>query len=84
LRVIVLLSVFGICGLASDDPLREVTSQATRAGNQRIPAFYQGYIYWVGLGGGGNSVTIYAPDGHLALSFVTQNDRSLSEVRRRG
>jgi hypothetical protein len=44
-----------------------------RVGNQPVPAFYQGYIYWVGLAGGDSYVTIYAPDGHLALSFETQN-----------
>ena len=72
-RIIALLGVFSLCGLAANDPVREVTSQATRTGNQLIPAFYEGYIYWVGLAGDDSHVTIYAPDGHLALSFVTQN-----------
>jgi hypothetical protein len=72
-RVIALLGVFSLCGLAGNDPIREVTSQATRVGNQLVPAFYKGYIYWVGLAGADSNVTIYAPDGHLALSFVTEN-----------
>jgi hypothetical protein len=68
-----LLGVFSLCTLAANDPVREVTSQATRVGNQLVPAFYKGYIYWVGREGGDNSVTIYAPDGHLAFAFVAQN-----------
>jgi len=72
-RLIALLIVFGHCSLAANESIREVTSQATRVGNQLVPAFYQGYIYWVGLAGGDSYVTIYAPDGHLALSFETQN-----------
>jgi hypothetical protein len=72
-RFIALLAVLGHCSLAANNPIREVTSQATRADNQLVPAFYKGYIYWVGLSGGNNSVTIYAPDGHLALSFVAEN-----------
>src|SRR5215813_7400412 len=72
-RVIALLGVFSVCGLAANDPVREVTSQATRVAHQLVPAFYKGYVYWVGLAGGDSYVTIYAPDGHLALSFDTEN-----------
>ena len=72
-RLIALLAVLGHCSLSANDPIREVTSQATRVGGQLVPAFYKGYIYWVGLSGSNSSVTIYAPDGHLALSFVTEN-----------
>jgi hypothetical protein len=71
--VIAFLAVLGQCTFAANDPIREVTSQATRVGNQLVPAFYKGYIYWVGLAGGDSYVTMYAPDGHLALSFVTQS-----------
>jgi hypothetical protein len=41
--------------------------------HQLVPAFYKGYIYWVGLAGDDSQLTIYAPDGHLAFSFETQN-----------
>ncbi len=74
-RVIAILAVFSLCGLAANDPVREVTSQATRVGNQLVAAFYNGYIYWVGRDGGDASVTIYAPDGHLAFAFVNQRGR---------
>ena len=73
MRVITLVGVFSLLGLAAKDPVREVTSQATRVGNQLVPAFYRGYIYWVGRHGGDRSVTAYAPDGHLAHAFVNQN-----------
>lgn len=72
-RVIALLGVFSLYFLAANDPVREVTSQATRAEHQLVPAFYKGYIYWIGLAGPGTQVTIYAPDGHLAFSFETQH-----------
>ena len=72
-RVIALLGAFHLCGLAANDPVREITSQATLVAHQLVPAFYQGYIYWVGLSGGENYVTLYTPDGHLALNFETQN-----------
>lgn len=72
-RLIAFLAILGHCSLAANDPIREVTSQAMRVGNQLVPAFYKGYIYWVGLNGNDDAVTIYAPDGHLALVFVDQN-----------
>ena len=72
-RVIALLGVFNLAGLAANDPVREVTSQAMRVGGQLVPAFYKGYIYWVGRDGDDHAVTIYAPDGHPALAFVDQN-----------
>jgi hypothetical protein len=74
-RVIALLAVLGHYAFAASDPIREVTSQATRVGNQLVPAFYKGYIYWVGLAGDEGHVTLYAPEGYLALGFVTQNGR---------
>ncbi len=72
-RPIVILVVVSHCHLAASDPVREVTSLAARAGNQLVPAFYNGYIYWVGLAGDDSQLTIYAPDGHLAFCFETQN-----------
>lgn len=72
-RVMVLLVVFSHCQLAASEPVREVTSLATRVAHQLVPAFHNGYIYWIGLAGGDSQLTIYAPDGHLALSFDTQN-----------
>src|SRR5437867_1879039 len=72
-RAIVLLVALSYCAPAANDPIREVTSQATRGASQLVPAFYQGYIYWVGRDGNQNSITIYAPDGHLALAFVSQH-----------
>jgi hypothetical protein len=69
---IVLLLGVSHC-LAASDPVQEVTSLTARVGNQLIPAFYDGYIYWIGMAGGDRRATIYAPDGHLAFSFDTQN-----------
>ena len=72
-RAIAVLGAFSLCGWAASDPVREVTSQAMRVGHQLVPAFYNGYIYWIGRDGGDGAVTIYAPDGHLALAFVTDH-----------
>ena len=55
--------------------MREVTSQATRAGNQLVPGFYKGYVYWIGRDGDDKVANVYAPDGHLALVFVTENGK---------
>jgi len=77
-RAIAPFAVFAISCSAADNPVREVTSQATRAGNRLVPAFHKGYIYWIGLAGPANQVTIYAPDGHLAFSFQTQNGNAES------
>lgn len=77
-RAIALLAIFTGCSAAANDPVREVTSQATRVANQLVPAFHKGYIYWIGLAGPDNQVTIYAPDGHLAFSFQTQNGNAES------
>jgi len=75
-RLFALLGAFSLCTSAGNDPLREVTSQAARVENQLVPAFYKGYIYWIGLTGPDNQVTIYAPDGHLAFSFQTETGRA--------
>ena len=66
-RLIALLVVFSLCGVAANDLVREVTSEATRADHQLVPAFYRGYFYWIGLAGPANQLTIYAPDGHLRV-----------------
>jgi hypothetical protein len=71
-RVFTILGVFSLCVSAGNDPFREVTFQAERVEHRLVPAFYEGYIYWIGLTGPDNQVTIYAPDGHLAFSFETQ------------
>ena len=71
-RLIALLVVFSLCGVAANDLVREVTSEATRADHQLVPAFYRGYFYWIGLAGPANQLTIYAPDGHLAFNFQTE------------
>jgi hypothetical protein len=60
--------------LAATEPLREVTSQAALVGNQPVPAFYNGYIYWVD-DPGNNYVRLYAPDGHLALATGMQQQK---------
>jgi len=53
-RLIALLVVFSLCGVAANDLVREVTSEATRADHQLVPAFYRGYFYWIGLAGPAN------------------------------
>jgi hypothetical protein len=59
---------------AATAPLREVTSQAALVGNQPVPAFYNGYIYYVD-DPGNNYVRLYAPDGHLALATAMQQQK---------
>ncbi len=71
LRATILAGVFSLRLLAGNDPIREVTSQARRDPLQMVPAFYQGYFYWIGHDGG-SSVTIFAPDGHLAMAFAEE------------
>ncbi len=68
-RTIVLLSAFGVCASSGSGPIREITSPAERVGNSLSPAVSKGYIYWVGRDGGDGQVTIYAPDGRVALAF---------------
>lgn len=68
-RAVVLLCGFSVCAIAGSGPVREVTSQAERVGNRLSPAFYKGYIYWIGRDGRNGTVTIYAPDDHAPLTF---------------
>ncbi|MGA2030610.1 MAG: hypothetical protein ABSG87_11125 [Verrucomicrobiota bacterium] len=68
-KAMILTVLFSLCLLAGNDPIREVTSQARRDPFQMVPAFYQGYFYLIG-NEGADSVTIFAPDGHLAMAFA--------------
>jgi hypothetical protein len=68
LKVMILVVVFSLCLLAGNDPIREVTSQARREALQPVPAFYQGYFYMID----NEAVTIFAPDGHLAVAFAEE------------
>jgi len=68
LKATTLAGVFSLCLLAGNDPIREVTSQARREFLQMVPAFYQGYLYLIEV----DSVTIFAPDGHLAMTFAEE------------
>src|SRR5579862_2216820 len=52
--------------LGAVEPIRQVTSQVTLAGNQPEPAFYNGYVYWIEPGN--RSFLLYAPDGRRALA----------------
>jgi len=72
LKAMILAGVFSPFLLAGNDPIREVTSQATREGLQVAPAFHQGYVYWIGRDGA-DEVTIFAPDGHLAMAFAEES-----------
>lgn len=72
-RVLGLLGVFSLWGLAASLPVREVTSEANIEEGRLIPAFYHGYIYWIGLDGGENTIRIYAPGGHLAFALASEN-----------
>jgi hypothetical protein len=51
------------CALVAGEPVRQVTSQAIIAGNQPVPAFYAGYVYFVESGN--TFVRLYAPDGQI-------------------
>jgi hypothetical protein len=53
--------------LYANGPLREVTSEAVRVGNQLSPACRGGYVYWID-GPNDSYVRVYAPDGHLAFT----------------
>lgn len=68
LKAMILAGVFSLCLLAGNDPIREVTSQASREGLQPVPAFYQGYFYRID----NEAVTIFAPGGHLATAFAEE------------
>ncbi len=68
LKVMILAGVFSLGLLAGNDPIREVTSQARTEGLQPVPAFYQGYFYRID----NEAVTIFAPDGHLAMAFAEE------------
>jgi hypothetical protein len=59
--------------LAAAEPIREVTSQAALAGNQLVPAFFNGYIYFVDSPD--NYIRLYAPDGHLTLATGIQQQK---------
>jgi hypothetical protein len=68
LKAMIFAGVFSFCLLAGNGPMREVTSQARREGLQPVPAFYQGYFYWIE----NDAVTVFAPDGHLAMAFAEE------------
>jgi hypothetical protein len=72
-RMIGLLGISSLCCLAGNNPVREMTSQATRVGGQLVPAFYKGYVYWIGHDGNDREVNIYGPDGYPAFVFVSEN-----------
>lgn len=61
--------------LAASDPVRVVTSEAEFVGNQGIPAFYKGYLYFIEEGHD-SQFRLYAPDGHLALAGDIQGQKS--------
>jgi hypothetical protein len=64
-----LLLAFVPLGLFSQpQPVRTVTSQAQRVGNQPIPGFQNGYLYWFD----GATVRVYGPDGWPVLATVMQ------------
>ncbi len=63
---------FCIAGVfAGTEPVREVISQANLVGNQLIPRFYNGYVYYLGEGRP-SQLRLYAPDGHLVLATDLQ------------
>ena len=49
-------------------PVREVTSQAVLAGNQLVPGFQRGYLYYLDHG----AVRLYSPAGPLAFAATVE------------
>src|SRR5437867_2036718 len=66
------LAVLSLQILDANGPLREVTSEAVRAGNQLSPACRGGDVYWID-GPNDSYVRVYAPDGHLAFTTVIRD-----------
>jgi len=60
-------------GLTAAQPTREVTSQAALVSNQLVPAFYNGYIYFVD--DGNNYIRLYSPEGPLTLATGIQQQK---------
>jgi hypothetical protein len=73
-----ILLPFALCignALTATEPTREVISQANLVGNQLVPGFYKGYVYFLGEGRP-SQLRLYAPDGHLVLVTDVQGSRN--------
>jgi hypothetical protein len=63
-----LLAFIPLALMAQIQPIRIVTSQAQRLGNQPIPGFQNGYLYFVDHA----TVRAYSPEGFPVLTAVVQ------------
>jgi len=69
-------TVLSIRAFAASAPVREVTSQAMLVGNQPVPGFYQGFLFFVDHPRS-SQITLYAPDGHLTLQRDMETGKQL-------
>src|SRR5260370_40042708 len=63
-----LLAFVPLALTAQIQPVRTVTSQAQRVGNQPVPGFQNGYLYFFDRA----SIRAYSPDGFPVLTTVVQ------------
>jgi hypothetical protein len=68
MRSKLLLAFVPLALVAQTQPLRTVTSQVQRVGNQPIPGFQNGYLYFIDHA----TVRAYSPEGFPVLTAVVQ------------
>lgn len=73
IRTLLLLPL--VLAAAQNQPVREVISQAMRIGNQLVPGFQSGYMFFLEDGG---SIRLYSPQGLPVLTSVIQIPNAVS------
>jgi hypothetical protein len=68
MKTLFALALGSLCAVAFDGPVREITSQAARAGNVVVPAFQNGYIFVLDRA----TVQLFAREGYLAFVAALQ------------
>lgn len=62
------LLLLALTALAQAPPTRQITSQATLVGNQLVPGFQNGYLFFLEAG----SIHLYSPEGFSMPTLALQ------------
>jgi hypothetical protein len=75
-RAIALFGIVSLSTWAQSQPVREVSTPALIA-HGPLPAFYNGYLYSAGPSGQHDSMTLFAPDGHVVATVFASKSKAV-------
>jgi hypothetical protein len=75
-RATILLAIVSVSVWAQSGTVREASSPLL-VGHGRDRGFYNGYLYSAGLGGLRDSMTLFAPDGHVVATLVASKSKAV-------